>query len=139
MINVGDPANLHPDALTYTDQGTSNWIRPPEALKPRGWAYNVIRIKNSRAATYKFTLKGDETGSEGAASHFEGRIVVVGESGPSYSEMEMSNPLTGEGCVMAKDSDCQICLVVASVPEHFSGTQTYGYKVQIQVGPKSGD
>ena len=140
VINVGDPNNLHPDALTYTDQGThGNWIRPPEALKPRGWAYNVIRIKNNHATTYKFILKGDKTGSEGAASHFEGRIVVVGESGPSYSEMEMSNPLTGEGRVMAKGSDRQICLVVTSVPEHFSGTQTYGYKVQIQAGPNSGD
>ncbi len=128
---VGDPNNLHPFVATYVDSGTEAWFRPPAELTARGWAYNVVRITNSAAATYTFQLSGDPLGSEGAASHFEGRVVVMGAGGARYAALEMADALTGEGRLVVEADEVAVFLVVASVPEHFTGNQTYGYQVQI--------
>lgn len=127
-----DPDNLHHYVATYTDSGTAGeWMRPETKLTPRGWAYNVIRIENTQAATYTFTLEGDESGSEGAASHFEARIVVMRQDGPAYSDLPMTDALDGSGSVTVTADDTDVYLVVASVPEHFTGNQIYGYSVRI--------
>ncbi len=106
-------------------------MRPETKLTARGWAYNVIRIENTQAATYTFTLEGDELGSEGAASHFEARIVVMRQDGPAYSDLPMTDALDGSGSVTVTADDTDVYLVVASVPEHFTGNQIYGYSVRI--------
>ena len=51
----------------------------PDCHAPRGWAYNVIRIDNNYAAQYTMSIEGDANGTEGAPSHFMGRIVVMSE------------------------------------------------------------
>ena len=139
---VGDPENAHPHVLELADnQIDDTWVYEPcsggggfgdSCLPPRGWAYNVIRITNSNASTYSFTLEGDETGSEGAASHFDARIVVMGEQGPQYTSVAMSDDLNGQGEVSVQPSDEEVFLVIVSTPEHFTGNQSYGYRVEIQ-------
>ena len=128
---VADPDNLHPYALELTDAEAEGEFRPAAALAPRGWGYNVIKINNPQASTYTVVLTGDETGSEGADAHFEGRIVVMGEGGPRYGELNMSGPRVGMGDMPMQANDSAIYVVVAAVPEHFTGNQQYGYKVQI--------
>jgi hypothetical protein len=130
---VGDPNNLHPYVATYVDEGTADqWMRPVAAYTARSWAYNVVQIQNTQAAMYTFHLDGDESGSQGAVPHFEGRIVVMTPSGPAYSELVMSNALDGQGSVTVSADDSEVFLVVASVPDHFAGNQTYGYGYQIE-------
>ena len=77
-----------------------------------------------------FELEGDSEGSQGASSHFEGRVVVMGAENNFYS-LEMSSSLTGSAEVQAFGTDYQVMLVVASVPEFFGSYQTYGYQVKI--------
>ena len=77
-----------------------------------------------------FELQGDPQGSQGASSYFVGRVVVMGDKNKFYN-MEMSSALNGQASVVAKSSDSQIMLVIASVPEFFGGWQTYGYQVKI--------
>lgn len=129
---VGDPNNLHPYVETYVDEGTTDdWVRPSGAYTARGWAYNVVRIQNSQAATYTFLLKGDSNGSSGTASHFEGRMVVMSPAGPSYSDLVMADALEGEGTVTLNADDSEAFFVIVSVPEHFGGYQTFGYDYKI--------
>ena len=101
---------------------------------PRGWGYNVIRITNSYAAQYTMSIEGDASGTEGAASHFMGRIVVMGEDGPTYSELDMTDPLNGTGTVNVSASDAEVFLVIVSVPDQFSSYQRYGYRATIERG-----
>lgn len=129
---VADPENMHPYVLSLADEGSDGeWLRPPEEYTARGWGYNVIRVTNTQAATYRFELTGDETGSEGTSSNFEGRIVVLGPDGATYSELTMTSAVAGSGSVTVSPEHSDVFLVVAAVPEHFSGNQTYGYAVRI--------
>jgi len=142
---VGDPDNAHPYIATIADvEILDEWVFEPcldapppnpECYAPRGWAYNVIRITNSHAAEYTFSLEGDANGSEGAASRFDGRIVVMGEDGPVYSELDMTDPLHGTASVTVGPTDDEAFLVIVSVPDHFAGYQSYGYRATIQRGP----
>ena len=141
---VADPDNAHPYIAEIDDvEILGAWtVEPcidsppvdPECHAPRGWAYNVIRINNNYAAQYTMTLEGDATGTEGAPSHFMGRIVVVDEDGATYSALEMSDPLNGTGTVNVAATDSEVYLVIVSVPDQFSSYQRYGYRTTIERG-----
>ena len=134
MKNVADPNNLHPYVRSYDNpKQVKGWISPPETFKPRGWAYNVIRVQNCGSGIYRFELTGDLVGSEGAVSHFEGRIVVSSETQKLYAKINMANAISGQGVVRVTNNCSELFLVAASVPEHFSGTQTYSYQAKIEI------
>ena len=129
---AGDWDYFRPSVWQSVDEGTvGEWFRPPPELTARGWAYNVFNITNTLATSYTFQLDGDATGSQGAQSFFIGRIVVMSKNGPSYSEMTMTSPTTGEVTVAVTPDDSNVMLVVASVPEYFRSYQHYSYKVKI--------
>jgi len=133
VVAVGDPDNLNPYVAEYTDAGTAGeWVPPPTALTPRSWAYNVVRIANTQAASYEFSLRGQATGSSGAAAHLEGRVVVLQPSGAQYSALTMDDALNGSATVSVNTTDSDVYLVIASVPESFSGNQTFGYEYRIE-------
>ena len=146
---VGDPDNAHPYIAEITDveiiPGVGEWewaFEPcidsppvdPDCHAPRGWAYNVIRINNSHAAQYTMSIEGNANGTEGAPSHFMGRIVVIGEDGPVYSALDMTDPLSGSGTVNVAATESEVYLVIVSVPDHFSSYQRYGYRATIERG-----
>ncbi|MCP4758915.1 MAG: hypothetical protein GY894_01405 [Planctomycetes bacterium] len=139
---VGDPANAHPFVANITDAdiGESWTFSPcddtpppnPACFAPRGWAYNVIRVDVSNIASYTIMLTGDETGSDGAQSHLQGRIVVMTPSGPYYQTIEMQSPTDGNLSIITPPLADELLVVVASMPEHFTGNQTYGYTLNIE-------
>ena len=130
--NSGDANDVHPFVASYVNTGTEGvWVGPESALAPRGWAYNVFQITNAAAATYTFELDGDETGSEAAAASFDGRVVVVNDGGNSFHSLSMTNDQDGVLSVEVGVDDGEIYLIVVSVPQHFSGNQTYSYRVRI--------
>ena len=100
-------------------------------MNARGWAYNVFNINNTETATYHFELEGNATGSQGAASFFLGRLVVMSNDNPVYLDMTMKSALSGKATVSVKPEDSSLFLTVVSVPEFFSGNQPYGYQVKI--------
>ena len=106
-------------------------LRPPTPLTPRGWGYNVVKIQNSQAATYSFTVAGDAQGSEGAASHLEGRIVTMSQGGATYTPLNMSSDTDGAADVTVGADVSEVYLVVAAVPAFFGGNQTYGFEYTI--------
>ena len=122
----------HPFVWSSVNKGTEgDWFSPPENMNARGWAYNVFNINNTETATYHFELEGNATGSDGAASFFLGRLVVISKDNPVYSEMTMRSALSGTATVSVKPEDSSLFLIVVSVPEFFSGHQHFGYKVKI--------
>ena len=94
----------------------------------------MLWITNSHAAQYTVSIEGAANGTEGSPSHFMGRIVVMGEDGPSYSELDMSDPLNGSGIVNVSATDAEVFLVIVSVPDQFSSYQRYGYRATIERG-----
>ncbi len=129
---AADPDQLHPFALELTDQGTNSTFTPTGNYKPRGWSYNVIKINNTQAATYTFDLAGASTGSEGAASHFEARLVTIGSGGVvTYDTVNMSDALNGTISKSVTASDTELYFVICAVADHFTGHQTYDYDLDI--------
>ena len=103
---------------------------PDEQLRPRSWAYNVIKITNSAGNSYNINFKGEEFGSEGANSFFEVRIVKKSDQ-TNYSTVnfEIQNGLDGNQVVTLNENENEFYIVVASVPEHFTGNQNYNYTI----------
>jgi hypothetical protein len=128
---AGDPENLHPFVLELSNDNVSGVHIPPLSLRPRGWGYNVIKINNIQSSSYTISLTGDEMGSEGASAHFEGRIVIKGNSVTRYLDMEMANSLSGTATVNATGTENEVYVVIAALPEHFEGNQTYNYSLEI--------
>jgi len=108
-------------------------FRPEPALTPRGWSYNVVRFVNDGPRTvFSFELRGDERGSKGGPSHFVGRVLVTGAEESFHMVMDMDGPLNGSGFVEVAAGDVAY-VIVAAVPGHFSGNQTYGYELSMGV------
>ena len=80
------------------------------------------------------SIEGDANGTEGAASRFMGRIVVMGEDGPVYSSIDMTDALNGSGTVNVTATQSEVYLVIVSVPDQFSSYQRYGYRATIERG-----
>ena len=87
----------------------------------------------TRPASYKFSLEGEASGSEGGEAMFEGRVVVRERAGGfRFVPMTMATgALTGEVTVPVSSSDQEVYFIVASVPNTFTTMQTYGYQVNI--------
>ena len=110
-------------------QGTYS---PEEYLRPRSWAYNVVRISNSAGNSYNFNFIGETLGSEDASSFFEVRIVKkAGEDNYTTTNFEIDNGLIGSKTLTLNDNEDEFYIVIISVPEQFTGNQTYNYSVTI--------
>jgi hypothetical protein len=131
VVAVADAANLHPTVAVHDASGSGGWMRPPAEFEPRGWAYNVVQIDNTADGSLTFEIRGDASGSEGAASHFEARVLTIGSTGPQYTVVPMSSELEGSVSVTVSATDTELDLVVVSVPEHYGGYQTYGYEYRV--------
>ena len=138
---VGDPDNAHPYVADIADTDIDpGWsFRPcedtgpgPDCLAPRGWAYNVVRIELSGPGTYVISIEGDAAGSEGAPSHFEGRLVTKTPVGHLYAPITMTSATEGTATISTSLLSEVLYIVVVSMPEHFTGNQTYGYTVTVE-------
>lgn len=130
LERVGDPNNRNPLVGEWTDSGFTAF-QPDSNFAPRGWGYNVVKINISEPATYLIVFGGEGQGSEGAASHFEVRVVTMGANGTQYHDVNMSGALTGITEIEVQDSVTALYVVMAAVPEHFTGNQTYNYTLDV--------
>ena len=131
----GDPNDRHDIVMTYDDSDIDGqWYRPSIDYVTRAWSYNVYKINNNSTASFSFNIKGDEIGSLGDSTFFNGRIVVMNNNIATYYEIDMSNHKDGSKTVNVTSDDEQIFLIVASTPNHFSSNQTYFYEIMIQKG-----
>jgi hypothetical protein len=132
---VGDFDNNHPRVADYNDDGTDGaWARPPGALSPRGWGYNVIGLAPENAGSYEIRFEGDATGSDGAPAYFASQVLVVGPSESRLEPLVLTDGLEGSASVSLATGE-QAFLIVAAVPEFFTGNQTYGYQYAIETTP----
>ena len=53
-------------------------------------------------------------------------------SGPYYQTIEMQSPTDGNLSIITPPLADELLVVVASMPEHFTGNQTYGYTLNIE-------
>ncbi|MEM1417941.1 MAG: DUF6055 domain-containing protein [Myxococcota bacterium] len=127
---VADAENIFPFAAELSGPN-AEWQRPAERL-PRSWAYNVIRVTLDAPAELHFELEGDATGSEGATSRFQLRAVVPDDGGFAIAEGTMDDATNGRSVVSSPAGDT--FFVVASVPDHYRGNQTYGYRFRVTGG-----
>jgi len=129
---VGDKNNFRPYVKVYTGNNIPvKNVSPSGSLLPRGWSYNVVKVNNLLHSTYKFIIKGEKFGSEGALSRLEGRIVIVGDT-TKFLNVKMKNNVNGKIQVSVDDSDKEIYLIVAATPNHYTGNQKYGYSFTIE-------
>ncbi len=137
--NVGDDFDANPFAADLSNAGTEGeWFRPAPEQTPEDWSYNVIRVAGGVDSAYSFVFNGDETGSNGAPAFFETRVVVGdGEDGYRFHEFPLDEGLQGSLTVEVTAADDNIYLVVAAVPENFSGSQIYSYEVLIEQGAEA--
>ena len=128
-----EPTEINAHVLELNSADAIGSFSPDAQLRPASWAYNSIKIINSGTFTkYTFVIEAEVRGSEGVASHFEARVAVINESSEiSYYSVDMSDNTSGQITVLTEPSDDEIYLVIASVPEHFSGYQTFNYSVNI--------
>ena len=132
---VGDFDNNHPRVADHDGVGTgTEWARPPEALTPRGWGYNVVGLTPDGPGEFEMRIQGDAAGSEGAASYFAARVVVRGPTGSRVEDLELGDGLNGSMSVALAAGETAF-LVVAALPEFFTGNQTYGYQYAIERAP----
>jgi len=126
------PEEINAHSLVIQDSEANGTFCPPPALTPRSWAYSSFQINNTSAAQYTFNIRGDQNGSEGAASHFEARVAIQNQAGQiRYQDVTMNNAVNGSITFSANADDEEIYLVVSSVPENFGGNQHFGYAVDI--------
>lgn len=128
---AGDPTNAKPHVIELSSATAVGTHSPPQKYRPRSWSYNAIKIANNQTGTYSFNLQGDATGSEGATSNLESRIVIKGVNGTRYLDVTMADATSGSATVQVDATDNEVFLVIAAVPAHFSGNQTYDYTVTI--------
>jgi hypothetical protein len=132
IVTYGEADDINPYVGEFTDAGTNGaWFEPAAALSPRGWSYNVIRIASSAAATYSFELDGSPAGSAGAPAHFEARVLTRRPGVDAIQAMTMQSAVAGALSVAAAADASEVFLIVAAVPAHFGGNQTYSYRVRI--------
>jgi hypothetical protein len=131
---AGDTTDIHRFVADLTGTGTAgDWFEPPAAQTPRGWSFNTIRIQDPQAGEYTIEFDGDDAGSEGAAAYFVARAVIRAASGDTFQTLALTDGRDGTWTLDASATDQSVYLIFAAVPEHFSGNQTYGYR--LRVGP----
>jgi plastocyanin len=92
-------------------------------------------VSNVSGKSFSFSFQGDASGSEGAESFFEARIVKkAGENNYSTTDFELENGLTGTHSVTLNEEEEELYIVIASVPEQFSGFQNFGYSIELVEG-----
>lgn len=128
---AGDPSNRHPIAAEVEAiVGEQLRVEPTEYL-PRGWSYNVVRIHPGEASRVEVQLRGEFQGSEGASPHFLLRAVHGHQDGPgAIVSGAMDTPASSTLQVEAPRGPIDV--IVASMPEHFTGNQTYGYALLVR-------
>ena len=135
IATYGDATDRHEYVLQLTDAGTGGaFVSPPAALAPRGWSYNVIRVTSTQAASWHFEIDGAPAGSEGAAAIFQARLVVR-TTGDVVHTIPLPNSLDGSFDLATTATPTEMYLIVAAVPQHFRGHQTYSYQVKIDRTP----
>ena len=118
------------------DEGTNGWYTPTNSRVTRGWSFNTYKINNTLEEDYIFELKGDEFGSDGDPSFFQGKIVVKNAiSGTSFYDLTMMDQLEGSFTLTANPDDTEIYFIIAAMPEIFEGVhQNFTYEARITKG-----
>jgi hypothetical protein len=98
------------------------WKAAPAALRPGAWAYNAIQLTADAAATYLVEIDPAATGSAGTPSDLRG--VLVRRRGDTRTYTALGSDDRASVSVQAGD---QLWLVVASVPDVFTGFETFAY------------
>lgn len=137
LIEVGITSEEYKNefAIEIDGNNATGVYSPNEELRPRSWAYNVVKVSNVSGKSFSFSFQGDASGSEGAESFFEARIVKkAGENNYSTTDFELENGLTGTHSVTLNEEEEELYIVIASVPEQFSGFQNFGYSIELVEG-----
>eukprot|EP00927_Polykrikos_kofoidii_P044565 TRINITY_DN3849_c0_g1_i1.p1 TRINITY_DN3849_c0_g1~~TRINITY_DN3849_c0_g1_i1.p1 ORF type:complete len:624 (+),score=75.96 TRINITY_DN3849_c0_g1_i1:109-1872(+) len=135
MMHSEGPSFHHPFAARSENRTDALYtLRPDAALKPRGWAYNVILLSDTAPGNYTFRLSGESKGSEGAGAHFLACALVADEASADIVNFRMESGLEGFVQVHDQPSGGTIKLIIAATPANFSGNQNYGYSIDVQVG-----
>ncbi|MEM7324919.1 MAG: hypothetical protein AAF531_17665 [Actinomycetota bacterium] len=127
------PADLlTPFAITLDGADPNGTFSPDQANRPGAWAYNVARIAAPQPGAVSFTLTADGTGDQGTSAHFDGAVLIRSDDGSwRTTDLSMDGPTTGRATVAVEAADQEVLVVIASVPEHFVGNETYGYALTV--------
>lgn len=138
--NYADPADSYEYIATYEDEGTNGWVSPDLEVTPAAWAFNVYKINNQSEGSYTFQLQGDMSGTDGADSYFQGKVLVKNTAtGDTFYDLDMNTDQEGALSINVTAEDNELYYIIASMPEFFTNVeQVYPYEIQITKGPTLG-
>lgn len=123
---------------TYVNTGSDGWVRPIDDEITNAWAFNTFKVENDINQVYKFEINGDELGSYDDPAYFDGRIVVKGDGGTTFHNLDMSSDFQGSLTLALTPADTAIFFIIGAMPEIFEDTnptfQRFGYEMQISTG-----
>ena len=134
--DYADPADDNEFIEILEDTGTNGWVRPHDTLVTTAWSFNTYKIRNASTRSYLFELNGDQLGSKGGNSYFQGQVLVQGDNGDTrFENMSMEDDQEGSLVIDVTPADTAIYLIIASMPEIFgdsgSDFQTFSYEIRI--------
>ncbi|MBL4629968.1 MAG: hypothetical protein JKY14_01975 [Paraglaciecola sp.] len=114
---------------------TDGWQAPPNELLPSAWAYNVVELNSENNASVLIEFNADEHGNAGTSSQFEVRVIIESGDSSSSSEQRTYSSLNIEDGQASQSFQLNqgqtLWLVVASVPNLFSGNETFNYQYKM--------
>ncbi|MFQ6609280.1 MAG: hypothetical protein ACE5D7_00630 [Fidelibacterota bacterium] len=140
LENYGDPLDINPVIANIGATGTNGqWISPIPVLAARGWSYDVFKLEDIPPGTTAFYFRGNSTGSEGGDAVFRARVLSHSASNVEFYELEQVSDTSGFLSIDI-DSDSELThFIIAAVPNHFTGSQTYPYEIRIEPQFLQGD
>lgn len=134
--SYADPNDDNEYVETFTTAGSNGWYRPIETKTTTSWSFNTYKLENNETTNYTFELNGDELGSYGDVSFFQGKVLVKNTNGQSeFYDLQMTNSHQGSISIDVESSDSEIYFIIVSMPDVFEDVnaefQQFSYEIQI--------
>lgn len=132
IVRQADPDHLHPYAAEVGADSFGTWVQPDAGLAPRGWGFNVIKVVDVQAGDQlQYRFEGNLIGSEGAASRFALRSIVITAGISNSPVVDMQDDVNATGIIDVPDDQSEIYIVVVALPDQLEGHQSYPYSINI--------
>jgi hypothetical protein len=113
--------------LQLKDNGSNGYFAPKETTQ--AWAYQTIKLENTKLSTYKIDFQGENKGTNGTNSNFYLGYVIEENGKYSYSNIDLKDQSGLKNIQLPGNSILYILPI--STPKTFKGIEEFKYKIKI--------